>query len=221
MLIYIAIFILVCFSLALWVRNYLRNHCLECKKRTDWGKYDSCQECKASHEARIEQHKKEYEERIRTMIHESLKQVHADQKEFGYSDGDLLDMPCALCTDGAPKTHRKIVRERGFSGDHKKCWDFMFNTHFPLSRKARVERESLKFWKRWLYIPPSKSEVQAIACMRWRLQNILFEGCEDLARLREYKPYIEKPDHWIDMTTKQLLKRRFSRAIGALGLGDD
>lgn len=43
------------------------------------------------------------------------------------------------------------------------------------------------------------------------LQNVLFEGREDIALLRKYKPYVEKPDYWMDMTTKQLLKRRFSQ----------
>lgn len=205
----------------LCLRHYFLNHCLECKKRTDWKKYDSCDECKTKHEARVKEYEKEHEERVRAMIHEMFERTEADQKEFGFSDWEFLDKPCTLCGEGEPKTHRVIMRERGFSGDHKKCWDFIWNTHMSLSRKAHEERESRKFWKRWLYIPASKEEEAAIGRLSWKLQNMLSEGLEGAASLREYEPYTEKPDHWMDMTVKQLLRRRLAHAKNALFTGND
>ena len=230
MLVYAVIFAFVSLSLTLWVWSYLRNHCLKCRKRTNWGKYDVCQECRAGHEARTRELEEEREKRTRAEVYEMLERPKADRKEFGFSERDFLDVPCALCTSGAPKTHREIMRERGFSGDHKKCWDFVWNTHFSLSQKAHKERESRKFWKRWLYVPPSKGEAGAIGYIRyeaetimrirwtlWMLQNTLSAGHENPACLREYASCVEKSDHWMDMTTKQLLERRLSHLKNALG----
>src|SRR3989338_3854766 len=87
-----------------------------------------------------------------------------------------------------------------------------------LARKAHKDRESKKFWKRWLYIPPTKEEEEAVSRVSWWLKNALSAGRDDLAQLREYRTYHEKPDHWMDMTTKQLMERRLSRAKKALDL---
>ena len=217
---YVLIFTLVSALLVLWIRNYLRNHCLECKKRTDWDKYASCEVCSAEHKARIERHRSDGLKRMIAATKEVLEKSHVDQEEFGFSDYDLLDKPCTVCVTGPPKSHREIFRERGLSGNPQACSDHLWNTHFPLSIKAHNERESRKFWKRWLYIPPTAREEAAVGRISWMLQNTLLAGSEDQAR-PEYRTYHEKPDHWMYMSTTRLLGRRLTRIKSALGIKEN
>ncbi|OGZ05203.1 MAG: hypothetical protein A2845_02685 [Candidatus Lloydbacteria bacterium RIFCSPHIGHO2_01_FULL_49_22] len=221
MLIYAVIGTLVVALLIFLACRYFRNHCLECKKRTDWDKYDSCKACNAEHEARVSKHREEMTGRMIAVTHEVLAQSRAETEEFGFSDYDFLDRPCMVCSPGRTTSHRELFRERGLAGNPQACQDYYWNTHVPLARKAHKDRESKKFWKRWLYIPPTKEEEEAVSRVSWWLKNALSAGRDDLAQLREYRTYHEKPDHWMDMTTKQLMERRLSRAKKALDLNID
>lgn len=221
MLTYVAVSLIGFLLFALWARNYLRNHCLECKKRTDWGKYDTCLECKAGNEARVLRHRKKVTENMCAAMNEAYGRVVADEKEFGFSDWDILDRPCTVCVPGSTKSHREIFRELGLAGDPRACQRYWFTTHLPLSKKSHRERESKKFWKRWLYVRPTAAEEAAVGRIGWLLKNTLLGGREDLALLREYRTYREDPDHWMNMTTKALLERRLRHAKSMLGIGRD
>lgn len=214
MLLYIVILVLIFTLLILLLRSYLHTHYRGCSKQTDCGIHDTCTECDTEHEARVAKHREESAERIRSITREVFERSEAEIKEFGFSDYELLDKPCSVCVTGQPKSHREIFRERGLAGNPQACWDFIWNTHFPLSKKAHKKRESKKFWKKWLYVPPTPQEEEAVGRISWMLKNILIEEPE----LRKHRAYREEPDHWMHMTTKQLLERRLARIKSAFGI---
>src|SRR3989338_3854764 len=111
MLIYAVIGTLVVALLIFLACRYFRNHCLECKKRTDWDKYDSCKACNAEHEALVSKHREEMTGRMIAVTHEVLAQSRAETEEFGFSDYDFLDRPCMVCSPGKKGAQRSRVKE--------------------------------------------------------------------------------------------------------------
>jgi len=139
-------------------------------------------------------------------MQEVMEQSRENEKEFGCDELFLCDV-CTLCGDGKRKTHREIMRERGLSGKHDLCQQFIWGTHFRLLSEERKRKERRKFWKRWLYRPLTPEERSERAAPGLVIARMLFPG--DWQKMAERsRTKAPDTDEWMDMSVRELVNLR-------------
>jgi hypothetical protein len=139
-------------------------------------------------------------------MQEVMEQSRENEKEFGCDELFLCDV-CTLCGDGKRKTHREIMRERGLSGKHDLCQQFIWETHFRLLSEERKRKERRKFWKRWLYRPLTPEERSERAAPGLVIARMLFPG--DWQKMAERsRTKAPDSDEWMDMSVRELVNLR-------------
>lgn len=134
----------------------------------------------------------------------------AAENEFGV-DAEFIFEECRLCGSGRRLTHGEIMREQGLSGDYQGSHDFLRNTHLRLVREKFERNNAWKFWKRWLYLPPTKEEEEESRRFALKVLRMLVDDPDLESRMSR-----RTRDHskdWMRQSTWSLLKRWFKHHV--------
>jgi hypothetical protein len=131
--------------------------------------------------------------------HRALEREFAMNTRFLYT-------PCRFCGGGKKRIHLDVMRERGLSGKHAECWEFLKHCS-DHAQEVFERRQQLLFWKPWLYRRRSEAEKQAYSLGVRRLMIALFP--EDPSAATYPLTEFDDSKDWMKISTWRLIKMRY------------